>query len=301
MPRADVSVITPSYNYEPFLASCLRSVQQQRGRSQVQHVVIDDGSADGSWRLVQEVHSSPDVDARTRPNKGLSATLNDALDLARGDWLLWLNSDDLLLPWSVELLERALDQVPDADLVVGDTVLVDDRTRYRRLVARSHFDRRVAAGGFNPFFVSSVFWRRDRLPGWRFDESMQLLMDLDLWLALTVPGSTVVKVAAPMSLFREHGGQISATARPTDVTETRLLGERYDLSELRRAQRHGPTPAARRRHAISRVTSGAVLRELRARSLRGSALDWPVGAADTTALQALDPGIQDPLVHVTRT
>lgn len=300
MQPADVSVLTPSYNYETFLGSCLTSVQRQRGTTKLQHVVIDDGSSDGSWAIVQGLHPSPDKDTRTRPNKGLSATLNEALDVARGEWLVWLNSDDLFLPWTVELLQRALAEAPDADLVVGDTVLVDDQTRFLRLVARAPFDRRVAAGGFNPFFVSSVFWRRDRLPTWRFDQEMRLLMDLDLWLALTGPGCTVVKLDAPMSLFRAHAGQISATARETDLAETRRLGRRYDLPQLTAAVRHGPTGAARWRHAWSRVASGGAVRELRARRLKGADLDWPGGRADARALAALDPADRDVRLHVTR-
>jgi len=63
-----------------------------------------------------------------------------------------------------------------------------------------------------------------------------------------------------------------------------------DLEVLRDAQRLGPTGPARVRHALSRMTSGAVARELRARPLRGAALDWPLGATNQSALRALDPG-----------
>lgn len=291
-----LSVLTPSYNYEPYLGTCVRSVRSQG--EPVQHVVVDDGSSDGSWDLLMREHANPLADCARHANRGLSGTLNAALAMAGGSWLSWLNSDDFELPWTLSTVRRVLDQVPDADVVVGDTVLVDERSRLIRLVSRGPFDPRVLSGGFNPFFVPSVFWRRSRRPQWVFDESMKLLMDMDLWLAVTAGGATVVKVDVPLSAFRNHPQQISASRRPGDVEEMRTLGERYGIARLATAKNADATPGARYRHASSRLSSGAATREWRARHLRGANADWtgdePFGLGD------LAPGDGDLRLHVRR-
>lgn len=293
----ELSVLTPSYNYARYLPSCLRSVRRHSGTIPVQHVVVDDGSTDSSWSVIQREHAEPARDCLRHDNTGLAATLNDAMALARGDWLSWLNSDDYHLPWTVALLEQTLRRVPDADLVVGDTVFVDDESRFLRLVSRPRFDPRIMRGGYNPFLVPSVFWRRSLRPEWRFDESMQLFMDLDLWFALTSGPCTVVKVDAPLSAFRRHDTQVSASSRTTDVDELRLLGRRYGVPRLVSAASDAATRRSRLRHATYRLLGGSAVRELRARRLRGSPMDWTV---DDTLAERLLSGPTPPALHVTR-
>jgi alpha-1,3-rhamnosyltransferase len=295
-----VSILTPSYNYEEYVGSCLRSVNRQRNAHALQHIVIDDGSTDCSWEIVRELHPEAARDALVRPNRGLSATLNEALGRAQGQWVNWLNSDDLHLPWTLEVVEHVLQRVPDADLIVGDTVLVDSDTRYLRLVSRSGFDRAVLMGGFNPFFVSSTFWRRAHAEGWAFDETLQLLMDMDLWLNVTTAPCTVVKVDIPLSLFRSHNRQISARTRPSDSAEMRALGARHGIPALARSRTARSDARSRIRHAASRVVSGAAARELRLRGLRGRPVDWTTADFDQSALDRLAVHRRIPELHVTR-
>lgn len=263
-----VTIITPSYNYARFLPECLRSVQQQQPSGlHVQHVVVDDGSSDNSWAVITDLHPQPNRDCLRQENVGLSATLNRALGMARGEWVLWLNADDFLLPDTLRLFAAALRDVPTADLVFGDTLFVDESSLVVRLVAQPPFDRRLVEGGYNTFHVPSVFWRRSgvakQLP---FDESLQLLMDLDLWLELTRPGCTTVKVDAAFSAFRRHARQTSAVDRPSDAAEMRGLATRHVLDGLKEARSSRPLRSATARHAWAKVVDGSWLRE---RAIRG--------------------------------
>lgn len=273
---ASLSVITPSYMYERFLTTCLRSVRDQHRESgawEVQHVVVDDGSTDGSWDVIRR--ELPPADIVVQENRGLSRTLNRALDMATGDVVCWLNADDFHLPWTYAVVERAFREHPEAALVVGDTVFVDDLSRMTRLAPQPPFDARVQQAGYNMLHVPSAFWRRSALPhGWQFDPGMLLYMDMDLWFALTAGGGPVVSLDAPLSAFRRHPQQVSASVRDTDEAEVATLAERYSLSSLR------PHPrAAHVRHAALKVRSGAALRELRARRLAGTLIDWTRGAS----------------------
>lgn len=270
-----VSVITPSYNYARYLEACMRSVQQQG--DDVQHVIVDDGSADDSWEVIRRLHPNPDADCVRQDNQGLSATLNRALGMATGKWVLWLNADDFLLPRTFEIFALAERRHPDASLVFGDTLFVNDDSRVVRLVAQPRFDRSLFEGGYNAFHVPSVFWRREAHPGTHLDETMLLLMDLDLWLSLTPPGTVVIKADAPFAAFRRHAEQISHIDRPTDAAEMRAIARRYDLHELVNASTGHPTNRAKRKHALQKLRDGAWGREIATRRYTGQQVDWTSG------------------------
>lgn len=270
-----VSVITPSYNYARYLEACMRSVQQQG--DDVQHVIVDDGSADDSWDVIRRLHPNPDVDCVRQDNQGLSATVNRALGMATGKWVLWLNADDFLLPRTFEILSWTARRHPDASLVFGDTLFVDDDSRVVRMVAQPRFDRSLFEGGYNTFHVPSVFWRRESHPEAHLDEAMLLLMDLDLWLSLTPPGTVVIKADAPFGAFRRHAKQISHVDRPTDAAEMRAIARRYDLHELVNASTGHPTSKAKRKHALQKLRDGAWRREIATRRYAGQQVDWTCG------------------------
>ena len=162
-------------------------------------------------------------------------------------------------------------------------------TGVMRLVAQPPFDRRLVEGGYNTFHVPSVLWRRDRLENQApFDESLQLLMDLDLWLGLTRPGVLTVKVDAAFSAFRRHIEQVSATDRPSDAAEMRDLARRHGLSGLIDAETSRPLRSATARHAWAKLSDGSWLRERAVRRVRGQ-LAGPAAEADTALARLLQP------------
>lgn len=283
-----ISVITPSFNYGRFIADCLDSVKLQYADDvAVQHVVVDDGSTDDSWEIICARHRGAASDRVRQDNAGLSATLNRALAQATGDWVLWLNADDFLFPRTFELFVRAVREVPDAELVFGDTLFIDDDARVVRLVAQPSFDRALFEGGYNSFHVPSVLWSRQLFGDGRLDESMKLLMDLDLWLRLTPPGTVVAKIDAPLAAFRRHSGQTSASARDSDAEEMRRVARTHHLPRLWSASSSAPLPTAKLRHGLLKLKEGAWLREAEVRRHRGQRVDWTRG--DARVAHALTP------------
>ncbi|MDR3633129.1 MAG: glycosyltransferase [Isosphaeraceae bacterium] len=278
-----VSVLTPSFNYAGgYLEDCIKSVLQQSSSVEVQHVIVDDGSTDDSWDVIKALHPTWRRDCVRQENRGQFATLNRALGMATGEWILWLNADDFLLPATLRLAQRTLERVPDAQIIFGDTIFVDGDERFMRLVAQPRFDRRILRGGYNLFHTPSVLWRKDLLPaGQGFDESMKLLGDLDLWLTITAGNVNIVKIDAPMSAFRRHSGQISASERPSDLAELRRIVERHRLRAYARsiasATRASSTLQARFRHAWLKAVDGGWLAEWRLRPYRGVRMDWMNG------------------------
>ncbi len=116
MNKNRLSIIIPVYNAEEYLDRCLQSVVNQ-GFTSYEVILVDDGSKDSS-PLICDRYSATDPRFRTihRPNAGVGASRNAGINLAKGEYLLFLDSDDALLP---DALERMMEVVVNEDIVIG--------------------------------------------------------------------------------------------------------------------------------------------------------------------------------------
>jgi GT2 family glycosyltransferase len=95
-----VSILIPAYNCERWLAQTLRSALAQTWPHK-EIVVVDDGSADNSLQVARRFEGAG-VRVVTQPNAGAAAARNAALALAKGDYIQWLDADDILHPEKIE-------------------------------------------------------------------------------------------------------------------------------------------------------------------------------------------------------
>jgi glycosyltransferase involved in cell wall biosynthesis len=121
MSEFQVSLILPVYNGERYLAEAIESALAQ-SFPLLEIIVVDDGSTDGSARLVQ---SYSQVRLLLQPQTGVSAARNRGVDAAAGNVLAFLDADDVWLPHKLELQAAALREDPALDMVFG---LVDEFT-----------------------------------------------------------------------------------------------------------------------------------------------------------------------------
>lgn len=104
-----VSIIIPAYNVENYIHRALNSAIKQT-YSSVEVVVIDDGSNDGTWNVIKKyAEKYPNIVAVHQNNNGVSAARNKAIDLCKGEYFLFLDSDDWLEENAVENLMRYQD------------------------------------------------------------------------------------------------------------------------------------------------------------------------------------------------
>lgn len=108
-----VSVIIPVYNVEEYLADCLTSIQNQTLKD-IEIICVDDGSTDSSLSILcQAAEADPRICVLVQKNSGLSAARNTGIQAARGKYLYYLDSDDMLEPDALQFL---IDTVEDNDL-----------------------------------------------------------------------------------------------------------------------------------------------------------------------------------------
>lgn len=125
----NISIIIPVYNASLYLRECLDSVITQSFDKEYEVIVVNDGSTDNSLEICREYASRfPNVIVLTEENAGVSAARNKAIAVAKGDWLVFLDADDKLLPGALTTLhERA--RMTGADLVLANAVkLIDSKT-----------------------------------------------------------------------------------------------------------------------------------------------------------------------------
>lgn len=120
-----VSILSPCYNVELFLPQCIDSIVNQTYKK-LQIVLIDDGSKDGTWRIMQENAARDSrIEVYHQENQGVASTRNHLLEKVNGEYFLFVDSDDWCEQSMVEfLVGKALTN--EADIVVCGMVKNDD-------------------------------------------------------------------------------------------------------------------------------------------------------------------------------
>lgn len=227
MRRPLVSIITPVLNRVGTIEACLASVSRQTYRP-IEHIVVDGGSMDGTLELL-EGHRPPHAFHHvSEPDSGMYDAINKGISLAHGDVLAYLNSDDLYLPWSVDVAVRAL--APGRELIYGDLGVLragaDGGPGTFRIQFYPDFNLKYYS------FVAvlgqpTVFWRcslTERIG--LFDIEYRLIGDCEYWLRAALDGAKLVHIPELLAVQVEH----ETTLRATQATRLR-----EEFETLRRA------------------------------------------------------------------
>lgn len=119
-----VSVIIPTYNVEPYITECLESVARQTYQGEMECLIVDDCGTDNSIavakRFVQSYHGSISFKIIHRAkNGGLSAARNTGVEASTGDYIYFLDSDDAIIPETIEEMVNVVKEHPQVEMVQG--------------------------------------------------------------------------------------------------------------------------------------------------------------------------------------
>lgn len=193
------SIITPSFNQGRFLTDCIESVLAQSG-VEVEHIVTDAGSTDETLEVLSRYDH---LKWTSEKDDGMSDGINKGFLKATGDWLMWLNCDDYLLPGALEKVAAFIRANPSADVVHGDCVYIrEDKT-----VMRRKYDTPVdewdllLVGCIIP--STSAFYRREIIAaGHLLDLSYRNCMDWEYYLRLFRGGYKFAYLPDALAHFR---------------------------------------------------------------------------------------------------
>lgn len=177
-----VSILTPSFNQKDWLSDNLKSVAAQ-SYPNIEHIVVDGGSTDGSVEILQASHSP--VSWRSETDRGQSHALNKAFELSSGEIIGWLNSDDAYVDRrSVATAVTTFKNNPKVGVVFGHGILVDADNRLLHFRYAPRNSQRLLFIG--PYFVQpSVFIQASLLKDAFVREDLHFVMDEELWRRLS--------------------------------------------------------------------------------------------------------------------
>lgn len=151
MNKNRLTIIIPVYNAEEYLDRCLSSVLEQ-GFPSYEVILVDDGSTDSS-PLICERYSATDPRFRTvhKENGGVSSARNAGLDLAKGEFVMFVDSDDVLLP---DALERMFENVLEEDMILGGFTAFIAGVPHKEVLP--HYDRVYRGGEMTSFYQDNI-------------------------------------------------------------------------------------------------------------------------------------------------
>lgn len=218
-----ISIIVPVYNVSEYIVECLDSVAAQRCED-CECIIVDDCGTDDSMEKVSHwlENYSGKIPFRVlhhECNKGLSAARNTGTKDAKGDYVLFIDSDDYLLDGAIESFEAALRQYPEADVVMGCFDCEDEGQR-RSWNVRPHYpdyitDRRSIEANL---IASPIVWNKLmrlsllRERGLKFSTEVAMAEDLLFTYSLAKNAQSVAYVRNVMYYYRYRETSLSRCA-----------------------------------------------------------------------------------------
>ena len=210
-----VSVITCTRNSEPWLGECIDSVLKQRSVN-IDYIFVDGGSTDGTLERIRKLKRPYTL--LERGQEGISEAMNAGLEIARGDIIAHLHSDDFYLGDDALYTVVEAFQRQRCRWLYGRTLrCIQGQLHAEGFVAPGFSHAQLLRGNFIPHpatFVSrELIWR---VGG--FDPRLRYAMDYDLWLRLARIAPPLA-LPQPLAAFREHTGSLSTRERAQAMRE----------------------------------------------------------------------------------
>jgi glycosyltransferase involved in cell wall biosynthesis len=269
LPR--ISIVTPSLNQRAYLEDAIQSVLQQ-DYPNFEHIIIDGGSTDGTLEILQRY---PHLRWISEADRGQSEAINKGFHLARGDWMAWLNADDYYLPGAFTAVSHVMSSAPQADVLYGNCIFVDERGGFQRAKIEHPFDFGVLLyyGCYIPSTGATFFRRSVIEDGHRLSVAYRIVMDFEYFVRLAAARKVFVYVNAPLAAFRWHETNQSLQSR---LRRAERLRVQRDWSRSR-----GPDPMYdglaqlfRVKRIARKIFSGAYWKERQLRQFQGQDTRW---------------------------
>lgn len=234
-PSPRISVVVPTYQRVAVVPEAVDSALEDGG-ADVEVVVVDDGSTDGTVeRLAERYGRDPRVRVVRKENGGTASARNAGITVARGHYVALLDSDDVFLPGHCAALAAPLDADPSVDLAIGDATYEggwkrDGRSIFHRRHYRPPLDLEDMCEGLW-VLPSATMWRAERLRALRFDETFRWAEDTELLFRFFAAGGRAVAVDRVVTRYRRQSGGQGAPNKQASADRIQrarlLLQERY--------------------------------------------------------------------------
>ncbi|WOB10070.1 glycosyltransferase family 2 protein [Piscinibacter gummiphilus] len=205
----------PAHNASAYLAEAMRSVLTQTLQA-LELIVVDDGSTDDTPRIAQSFSDPRVVYIRFDQNRGVAAARNAAVERATGAYIAVLDADDIAEPERLEM-QVALLQRSGSDICAAEHVVWNVSTGRRKRGKQYHRDADIKAllTVYSPLCNSTVMARAEVLKTHRYDLTVRLAEDYQLWGRLALAGYKFVASDRALVTYRVHPSQMTSDGKGT--------------------------------------------------------------------------------------
>lgn len=238
-----ISVIIPVYNCKSFLSACVSSIRSAKMQD-YEILLIDDGATDGSGALCDELAAEfPEIRVIHQTNAGVSAARNRGIQVAQGDYILFVDADDTLVPFDDAIVQHLISGVDvvifgmkfcyyhSNNLIKEETFALDTRISGSPREISSNFETLFSCNYFSPIWnkiiKKSILINYDLY----FDQRLTNYEDLAFSLYLLSKCSSFVAIPQVHYLYKvdyDHDHTVDRVARIDDLMgNTALIAEAF--------------------------------------------------------------------------
>jgi len=221
-----VSIITPCRNSERFIERTILSVLNQSYQN-IEYIVIDGSSSDGTLDIIRKYHDNITYWI-SEPDNGMYHAINKGIEVAKGDIICYLNSDDILYIDSIEHVVNYFTTYPDCDLVYGDLDYIDDSGKILYKIIFPSFNFLFfSTSKFSTIGQPSSFWRRSlQEKVGRFNDELKMASDFEFYIRAGLVGN-IVHLNESFAAFRVHDESLTAKGTKLSSVELTVIRKRH--------------------------------------------------------------------------
>lgn len=191
-----ISIITPSFNQAPFIGQTIESIISQTGTFELEYIIIDGGSTDGSVDIIKRyAEQDKRIQWVSEFDEGQSDAINKGLKRSTGDVVAYLNSDDIYYPGALQQVHEFFTQHSAINWLTGFCRIIDEHNKEIRQPITHYKNFFLKHYSLNTLLIlnyisqPATFWRSTALKqvGY-FSKEQHLVMDYDYWLKLGAIG-----------------------------------------------------------------------------------------------------------------
>lgn len=233
-----ISIVTPTFNSEEFLENCILSIKNQT-YGDYEHIIVDGGSTDHTIELIKKHEGTYPMRWISEKDNGMYDAIAKGFRMAKGDVFCWLNSDDIYMPWTLDIIAKVFNE-KKINWCIGQPAQIDKKNELFFPVTQFiTFPRYCIKKGWMDgnrlgcVQQESSFWRKslyEAVGG--IDREYKLAGDYALWVKFAEK-EKLFSVNTVLAGFRVHEGQKSGDKEAYFNEAHRLTGIEKVLKKIR--------------------------------------------------------------------
>jgi glycosyltransferase involved in cell wall biosynthesis len=220
-----ISIVTQCFNRKDSIAETIESVLNQ-GYPNLEYIVIDDGSTDGSWEIIQRYKDRLTLCEQlpgTRDNP--AEAVQYGLGKTTGEVMSWLFSKNILLPKSLFTIAQVFAELPEVEWLTAYSTMLDSEGKIVGVnpVRKDLYEHLI--GGRDNIQQESTFWRRSLWESTGASlETEKIAIDVTLWSTRFFPAARLYHLTTVLGAWRKSASSFSGTRRErfyADIADAR--------------------------------------------------------------------------------